>query len=189
MLKWLNLNLSGSSSSALSGGATAVSPWWVPSFSSPLRWRCHLGGLQAPGASIGASTVTVGSLLAVGSGATKYQGQELPRPADRRALLSAGHHHPPGGCPLPTAVPRRDRGTPLPTPPLHPGSVTCLLFPSCPQLLAAPLLSVSLGLHEAASHLFFQCLPLLRQGRFSLPQSHLRIQVGEDGLVCALPQW
>lgn len=76
----------------------------VPSFPSPLEWHWHLGELLAPRARVGAGTLTAGSLLAAGSGTVKYQGQELPRPADGRALLSAGHHHPSGGHPLATAL-------------------------------------------------------------------------------------
>ena len=49
-------------------------------------------------------TVTAAVLLVVGGGAAEHQGQELPRPADRRALLPTGHHHPAGGGPRP-AVP------------------------------------------------------------------------------------
>lgn len=146
----------GSASSVLHGGATAVSPQRV-------RGRailfCTPGMAPAPGwapgcwCQGGAGTITACSLLAAGSGAAKYQGQELPRPADRRALLSAGYHHPPGGRPLATAVPREDWG-PLPTPPSRPGSGACLVLVS--QLSPAPgstpsssAPAISLGLHTA----------------------------------------
>lgn len=168
----------------------------VPSFSSLLEWCRHLGGLRAPGARLGTGTVTAGFLLAVGSGAAKYQGQELSRSADRRALLQAGHHHPPGRCPFPLlfsggTTPRALAWLPSasPTCPSRLGGLLATCLAAVPQLLLAvapsPALPVFSYLGLCTRHFLslavtsppLMPVPTCVRAPHSCPQRHLGFRV------------